>query len=134
MAKYTEKLNLKKPEPTDFYNIKDFNDNMDKIEEHKHKASDITDLPESLPANGGNADTVNNHTVKSDVPSNAKFTDTVYAHPETHDAKMITGLPEKLPANGGNAHTVDDLHFLVLTQAAYDALSTKDANTIYFTT
>ena len=27
-----------------------------------------TDIPPTLPANGGNADTVNNHTVKSDVP------------------------------------------------------------------
>ena len=36
------------------------------------------DIPTSLPANGGNADTVNNHTVKSDVPENAVFTDTVY--------------------------------------------------------
>lgn len=40
-----------------------------------------TDLiPTSLPANGGNADTVNNHTVKSDVPENAKFTDTTYSN------------------------------------------------------
>ena len=37
-----------------------------------------TDIPTTLPANGGNADTVNNHTVKSDVPENAVFTDTVY--------------------------------------------------------
>lgn len=36
-----------------------------------------TDIPTSLPANGGNADTVNNHIVKSDVPENAVFTDTV---------------------------------------------------------
>ena len=36
-----------------------------------------TDIPTTLPANGGNADTVNNHTVKSDVPENAVFTDTV---------------------------------------------------------
>ena len=35
-------------------------------------------IPTTLPANGGNADTVNNHTVKSDVPENAVFTDTVY--------------------------------------------------------
>ena len=35
-------------------------------------------IPTTLPANGGNADTVNNHTVKSDVPENAKFTDTIY--------------------------------------------------------
>ncbi|XBX03735.1 hypothetical protein QMP26_24740 [Enterocloster clostridioformis] len=49
-----------------------------------------TDIPTTLPANGGNADTVNNHTVASDVPANAKFTDTVYTHPATHPASMIT--------------------------------------------
>lgn len=38
-------------------------------------------IPTTLPANGGNADTVNNHTVLSDVPANAKFTDTVYTLP-----------------------------------------------------
>ena len=32
---------------------------------------------------------VNNHTVESDVPSNAVFTDTVYTHPSTHPATMI---------------------------------------------
>ena len=37
-----------------------------------------TEIPTTLPANGGNADTVNNHTVKSDVPENAVFTDTIY--------------------------------------------------------
>lgn len=36
------------------------------------------ELPTELPANGGNADTVNGHTVKSDVPENAVFTDTIY--------------------------------------------------------
>lgn len=36
--------------------------------------------------------TINGHTVKSDVPTNAKFTDTVYSHPSTHPASMITGL------------------------------------------
>lgn len=34
--------------------------------------------PTKLPADGGNSDTVNHHQVKSDVPENAKFTDTVY--------------------------------------------------------
>lgn len=37
-----------------------------------------TEIPTELPANGGNADTVGGHTVKSDVPENAVFTDTVY--------------------------------------------------------
>lgn len=31
--KYTEKLGLKKPDPTDFYNLEDFNYNADKIDE-----------------------------------------------------------------------------------------------------
>ena len=39
------------------------------------------DIPTELPANGGNADTVNNHTVNTDVPSDAVFTDTVYTLP-----------------------------------------------------
>lgn len=37
-----------------------------------------SDIPSSLPANGGNSSTVNGHTVKSDVPAGAKFTDTIY--------------------------------------------------------
>jgi len=46
--------------------------------------NDLTDkptiptIPISLPANGGDADTVNGHTVNSDVPANAVFTDTTY--------------------------------------------------------
>lgn len=39
-----------------------------------------------------NASKVNNLTVETAVPKNAKFTDTVYAHPSTHPASMITGL------------------------------------------
>lgn len=46
--------------------------------------ADKSDIPETLPANGGNADTVNNHTVKSDVPENAVFTDTVYDDTEVN--------------------------------------------------
>ncbi len=38
---------------------------------------DLTNRPSALPANGGNAQTVNGHTVQSDVPLNAVFTDTV---------------------------------------------------------
>lgn len=63
---------------------------------HKHVVNDITDFPTSMPANGGNAATVNGHTVETDVPKGAVFTDTVYTHPETHPASMITGLPTKV--------------------------------------
>ena len=45
---------------------------------HTHTKSQITDFPTSMPANCGNSSTVNGHTVKSDVPENAVFTDTVY--------------------------------------------------------
>lgn len=51
--------------------------------------ADKTELPTTLPANGGNAATVNGHTVKSDVPANAKFTDTVYNHPTSSGNKHI---------------------------------------------
>lgn len=57
---------------------------------HTHNKNEILDFPESLPANGGNADTVNGKTVEVNVPANAKFTDTVYEHPAAHDASMIT--------------------------------------------
>ena len=49
-----------------------------------------TDIPTTLPADGGNADTVGGHTVAIDVPANAKFTDTIYTHPANHPASMIT--------------------------------------------
>lgn len=39
-----------------------------------------------------NASKVNNLTVETAVPKNAKFTDTVYTHPSTHPASMIIGL------------------------------------------
>lgn len=38
--------------------------------------NDLTDKPKSMAANGGNSDTVNGHTVDTDVPENAVFTDT----------------------------------------------------------
>lgn len=46
---------------------------------HTHTKADITNFPTSMPANGGNADTVGGHTVGINVPSNAKFTDTTYS-------------------------------------------------------
>lgn len=36
-------------------------------------------------------------------------------------------------ADGGNASAVDGLHLVTLTQSEYDALTTKDENTIYIT-
>lgn len=47
---------------------------------HTHTKSQITDFPKSMPANGGNSTTVNGHSVNSDVPAGAKFTDTTYTN------------------------------------------------------
>lgn len=40
-------------------------------------------------------------------------------------------VPNSLPANGGNADTVNNFHIWSGTQAQFDAISSKDANTIY---
>ena len=66
---------------------------------HKHTKSQITDFPTSMPANGGDANTVNGHTVNADVPSGAKFTDTVYTHPTSAGNKHI-------PSGGSNGQVL----------------------------
>ena len=53
-----------------------------------------TEIPTELPANGGNSLTVNGHTVKSDVPENAVFTDTVYDDTEVQKRISDNGYGE----------------------------------------
>lgn len=67
---------------------------------HKHTKSQITDFPSSLPANGGNANTVNGHSVNSDVPSGAKFTDT-NTWRGVQDNLTSTSVSDSLSANQG---------------------------------
>ena len=77
---------------------------------HTHTKSQITDFPSSLPANGGNASTVNGHTVNSNVPANAKFTDTTYGDATTSTHGLMTpAMVSKLNgiADGANRTTVD---------------------------
>lgn len=92
----TKNYKLKKPSADDFADIGDLNENADAIDAQlKRNAdglasansaitslqtgkADRSELPTMLPANGGNADTVNGHTVNADVPAGAKFTDTTY--------------------------------------------------------
>ena len=61
-----------------------------------------TDIPTTLPANGGNADTVNNHTVETNVPTDAVFTDTVYNDSALVGRVKVTEDALKLKANGQN--------------------------------
>lgn len=86
-----EKLNT----PISYNNLVDVPKEFKPIS-HKHIVKDITDFPTSMPANGGDSSTVNGHTVETDVPKGAVFTDTVYTHPDTHPVSMITGLPTKV--------------------------------------
>lgn len=73
-----------------------------------------TDIPTTLPANGGNSDTVNGHTVKSDVPENAVFTDTTYSDAtqiehglmSVDDKKKLDGLKKYTP--DGTTITADE--------------------------
>lgn len=58
------------------------------ITKELNKKADSKDIPKSLPANGGDADTVNGHTVKSDVPENAVFTDTTYTLPTASETQL----------------------------------------------
>lgn len=48
----------------------------DMAETDETKPSYVKNKPTSLPADGGNSNTVNGHTVEADVPADAKFTDT----------------------------------------------------------
>lgn len=43
MATQTTNLNLKKPDSTDYYNVQDFNDNMDLIDAGVFSASNMVD-------------------------------------------------------------------------------------------
>lgn len=61
----------------------------------------ILNKPSSLPANGGNAATVNNHLVNSDVPANAVFTDTTYSTMGASGNTHASGLVPDTPTTAG---------------------------------
>lgn len=65
-----------------------------------YSSATIPTIPSSLPANGGNSSTVNGHTVNSDVPANAKFTDTDTWRPVV-DNLTSTDTDKSLSANQG---------------------------------
>ncbi|MBP3341777.1 MAG: hypothetical protein J6K99_04525, partial [Peptococcaceae bacterium] len=78
-------------------------------------------IPSSLPANGGDADTVDGkhasdfatagHNHDADYAAAGHNHDSTYA-PKSHNhtVSQITDFPDSLPADGGNADTVDGKH------------------------
>lgn len=86
---------------------------------HSHSIENITGLqaaldsiPESVPANGGNADTVGGFTVGANVPADAKFTDTVYVLPEATSSVLGGVMTDgsTISANGGVISVADNSH------------------------
>lgn len=59
--------------------------------------------PTALPANGGNAATVNTHTVGTDVPANAVFTDHTYSVMGASGSTHASGLVPDTPTTAGTS-------------------------------
>lgn len=74
--------------------------------------ADISAIPASLPADGGNADTVGGFTVGANVPADAKFTDTVYTLPEATSSVLGGVMTDgsTISANGGIISVADNSH------------------------
>ena len=60
-------------------------------------------IPVTVPADGGNADTVNGHTVECDVPADAKFTDTIY-----NDSALKATVANKVDKVSGKGLSTND--------------------------
>jgi hypothetical protein len=85
---------------------------------HTHSYNDLSDkptipsIPASLPANGGNADTVDGkHASDFANASHSHSGYSVTGHTHSYnDLDNKPTIPTSLPANGGNADTVDGKH------------------------
>lgn len=99
-------------------------------------------IPTSLPANGGNASTVNGHTVLSNVPANAKFTDTVYSLPDastttkggvkvgsniTVDTGTISLTADNVTGALGYTPPTHDTHYMTGLKVGANAYATSNA-------
>lgn len=69
------------------------------LQEHQSLAeyvkADDARLTDARPANGGNAETVNGHTINADVPANAVFTDTTYEPATTSSDGLMSAADKK---------------------------------------
>lgn len=102
-------------------------DSVGGVSGHTHEVSEITDFPSSLPANGGNADTLDGKhadefALASDFESlDAKIGDKSVSEQIT-DA--IGVMQTKVTGSGITS-------IVKKTQAEYDAMSYHDPNTLY---
>lgn len=75
----------------------------------------IKNKPTSMPANGGNADTVGGHTVEKDVPANAIFTDTTYQEATASTSGLMSATDK------GKLDTLPEIYFAADLPAAAPA-------------
>ena len=94
--------------------------------------AELTDIPDKLPADGGNADTVNGHTVNANVPADAVFTDTTYKTvSQTKDGLMSAADKEKLDGiySTLNTHIADQVkHITAEERTAWSAVNYSNPN------
>lgn len=86
-----------------------------------------------------NISKINNYDIKDVTARNAidainNNSNGVLAQAKQYTDSKIPTIPSSLPANGGNADTVDNVHIVQITKTNYNALSTKDSNTLYLIT
>lgn len=89
-----------------------------------YSSATIPTIPSSLPANGGNSTTVNGYTVNSNVPANAKFTDTNTWRPQpdwnaTSGDAMILNKPSIISAEPIEIESETSLNDVVNTGTYY---------------
>ncbi|WP_455715450.1 hypothetical protein [Anaerosporobacter sp.] len=132
MSTTTTNLGLIKPDSTDFYNIADQNNNMDKIDQavgEKANKTDIPTIPSSLPnpnkltiqANGASKGSYDGSTA---LTVNITKTDIGLGNVDnTADVNKSV----KYATSAGNSDTVDNIHISVVTTLP----TTTDANTLY---
>lgn len=156
--KLTEYLKLKKPDQTDFYNVEDFNENMEimdlAIHEHgaeKNNPHEVTKDQVGLSnvpnvATNDQTPTYGIASVRENLSSGEKlstafgkirrwFADLkpVAFSGSYHDLNNKPVIPTKLPADGGNADMVDGKHFQDIKEDACIAEYTEeDPNTATF--
>lgn len=102
----TPNYGLVKPKQTDFYNVNDFNENMNKID------GQIKVNEDGVKENSTQIKNLSNKVENIDVSWNGITGKPATFPPNTHvhTKAQITDFPTSLPASGGNADTVDGKH------------------------
>jgi len=81
------------------------------MDDHTHSYNSLTNTPKALPANGGNADTI----------------DGKHAN-ELQNYNNLTNKPTSLPANGGNANTLNKINKIFVASPGWYRLAYSQDN------